>query len=341
MQAAIADLGVAGRGTGPDASLQFAVDIVKRAESVGFDMTLIAARHLGPDLEAWTLATALAMETRTMEVMVAAHPGIIFPQMVAKIGASLDRICGGRLAVNVVNGWNIEEFETFGNGAWLTELEDRYQRMDEFVQVLKGLWTEDPFSFEGKFYRVQSSNLPLKSRRSPNPPIYAASRSIEGKRTIARYCDHWFVPDRGDFRLYRETVELIRAEISAMNGLAAEVGRKVGFGLSANVVCARTMEEADAQASKLEAHGRAARYNKSSVSALGACLVGTSDVIAERIETYEKLGIELLLLQFHPMEAGLEQFIADILPLMSSVCPPPSATEGPRVHRGFGRVDPT
>jgi FMNH2-dependent dimethyl sulfone monooxygenase len=236
--------------------------------------------------------------------------------MVAKLGASLDRISEGRLAINVVNGWNVEEFQTFGNGAWLAEAQDRYRRMDEFVQVMKGLWTQDPFSFSGKFYRVEESRLPLRTRRAPAPPIYTASRSPEGKRTIALHCDHWFVPDRGDFRLYGETTALIRAEIADMERLAASHGRRIRYGLSANVVCAPTLEEAQARAVALEAHGRAARYNKSSVAALGACLVGPPDLIAERIDAYERLGVELMLFQFHPMEEGLDRFAADILPLL-------------------------
>jgi dimethylsulfone monooxygenase len=82
---------------GPDAAFQFAVDVLQRGERHGFDVTLIATRELGPDPEAWTTAAALAGHTKTMELMVAVHPGIITPAMVAKMGASLDRISGGRL----------------------------------------------------------------------------------------------------------------------------------------------------------------------------------------------------------------------------------------------------
>ncbi len=316
MTRAVEELGSPGSGAGPDASFRFAVDILQKAERLGFDMTLIAARHLGPDLEAWTLASALAMATTKMELMVAAHPGVNTPQMVAKMGASLDRISAGRLAVNVVNGWNVEEFNTFGNGAWLTDQADRYRRMDEFIEVLKGLWNRDPFSFEGKFYRVDDSRLPLKPRRAPSPPIYAASRSPAGKDVIARFCDHWFVPDLGDFRRFDETAALIRAEIADMNRRAARLGRRIGYGLSAHVVCRPTIEEAVARAGELEAHGRLARYNKSSIAGLGACLVGTPEVIAARLAVYEELGVELALFQFSPMEAGLDRFAADVLPLL-------------------------
>ena len=53
--------------------------------------------------------------------MPAIHPGIVTPQMVAKMGATLDRISGGRLAINIVNGWWEEEFNLFGNGTWLAK----------------------------------------------------------------------------------------------------------------------------------------------------------------------------------------------------------------------------
>ena len=318
---AIEDLSTAGQADGVDRSLQFAIDIVRKAEAHGFITTLIAARHLGPDLEAWTMATALAMQTRTIEIMVAAHPGIISAQMVAKMGASLDRISGGRMALNVVNGWNVEEFNTFGNGAWQLTEADRYRRMDEFIQVVKGLWTQDPFSFDGAFYRVNESRLPLKTVRLPNPPIYAASRNAEGKRTIARYCDAWFAPDMRDFRRYDETLALVRSEIAAISQTAASFGRKLRFGMSAHVVCARTVEAAIAKAEQLEAYGKLALYNKSSVSGLGACLVGTPELIAERICAYHEAGLEFMLLQSNPMEEGIDQFIADILPLVRKVRP--------------------
>ena len=59
-----------------------------------------------------------------------------------------------------------------------------------------------------------------------------------------------------------------------------------------------------------------ARYNKSAVAGLGACLVGTTQTIADRICAYEDAGLDLLLLQFNPMEEGLERFLSDVLPLV-------------------------
>lgn len=318
MEAAVKDAKVRGAGDGEDKTLEFAASILQKAESCGFDVSLIAARHLGPDLDAWILATALAVKTRRIELMVAVHPGINTPQMVAKMGASLDRISGGRLSINVVNGWSSEEFNLFGNGAWLDYADARYRRMDEFIQVAKGLWREEPFDFHGEFYRTEAATLPLKTRRDSVPPVYAASGSPAGKEIIAQYCDAWFVPDHGDYRRYDETLVLIERAIVEMNTLVGSYGRRVDHCLSGHVICADTMAEAVSRADDMEAYGRISRYNLSTAKALGACLVGTPQVIAERIRAYERAGIGLLMLHFHPMMEGLDRFSEQIMPLLSS-----------------------
>ena len=100
-----------------DGTFEHACDVVRRADELGFHTTLIAERYLGPDLSAWVLASALAMVTKRIELMVAVHPGMVSPQVVAKMASSLDRISSGRAALNIVNGWWMEEFELFSNGA--------------------------------------------------------------------------------------------------------------------------------------------------------------------------------------------------------------------------------
>ena len=113
-----------------DKSFQFALDVVSKGEALGFDITLIAERLLGPDLEAWMLTAALAARTKTIQIMPAIYPGMITPQLAAKMGATLDRITGGRFVINVVNGWYQKEFELFSNGGWIASSEARYKRME-------------------------------------------------------------------------------------------------------------------------------------------------------------------------------------------------------------------
>jgi FMNH2-dependent dimethyl sulfone monooxygenase len=316
MEAAIADLTKRGTGRHVDRSLQFAVDVIDRAERLGFATTLIAERFLGPDLEAWIMTAALAMKTGDIELMVAVHPGIVAPQVVAKMGASLDRISGGRLALNIVNGWWQQEFDLFANGGWLGDMDRRYRRMDEFVQVIKGLWTEDTFSFDGEFYRFESASLPITPVRTPHPPIYAASRTAPGKEIVARECDVWFVPYELPFRHYEESFRHIEREVRDVSAQARALGRSVSFGISAHVICEPTLEAAEAKADALEEYGKRDRVSFVAAKALGAGLVGTPHTIAERLRRYEDIGVDCFMLHYHPMMEGLEVFAAEVMPLL-------------------------
>jgi len=292
---------------------------VSRGEALGFDITLIAERLYGPDLEAWMLAAALAARTKTIQIMPALYPGMITPQLAAKMGATLDHITGGRFAVNIVNGWFQKEFELFSNGAWIGSSDARYNRMNEFVRVLKGLWTEDAFTFQGEFFRAEDATLPMKPVREPHPPIYTASRTDSGKDVIAEYCDLWFVNYVADYQHYEENFATIRQEVADLRDRARHFGRKLSFGMSAHVICADTIAEAHARADDLEAYGQRDRISSTAARGLGACLVGTPELIAERMRRYEDIGLELFLLNFHPMLPGLETFATRVMPLLPPI----------------------
>lgn len=299
-----------------DKSFEFALDVVSKGEAHGFDITLIAERLLGPDLEAWMLTAALAARTKTIQVMPAVYPGMITPQLAAKMGATLDRITGGRFALNVVNGWFQKEFELFSNGAWIESSTARYNRMNEFVQVVRGLWTEDHFTFRGEFFQVEDASLPMKPVRLPHPPIYTASRTDAGKDVIAQHCDLWFVNYVADYRKYEENFAAIRRDIADLAERAAHFGRKLTFGMSAHVICADSLKEAHARADDLEDYARRDRISSTAGRGLGACLVGTPELVAERMRRYEEIGVELFLLNFHPMLQGLETFARLVMPLL-------------------------
>jgi len=234
-----------------DGSFEFACDAVRRADELGFDTTLIAERFLGPDLSAWVLASALAMVTRRIELMVAVHPGMVTPQVVAKMASSLDRISGGRCALNIVNGWWMEEFDLFSNGTWIGDAE-RYPRMGEYIQVIKGLWTDSDFNFDGTYYRAHvraaltgadgkvvipdRGDIVAKASHLPHPPIYAASRSPQGKELIAQHGDVWFAEYKPGYRNFESNIERMAADVRAMDELAATYGRKLRYAINPQVM---------------------------------------------------------------------------------------------------------
>ena len=327
MEAAIADLTTPGAGGGADKSFRMAADLLTRAEELGFESTLIAERLLGPDLEAWMVGAALIAATTRMELMVAVHPGIVPPAVIAKMGASLDRISGGRFAVNVVNGWYEQEIDLFGNGAWLDRSEARYRRMDEYIAVIKALWTGGPVDFEGEFYRVENGGLPIRPVQQPNPPIYAASSSPAGMETVARHCDCWFVAYAPGLASIEDNMAGIAAGIAAMNDRAAKHGRRLSYGISAHVICTDSANEAEERAQALEEYGSRDPVSAVAAKALGAGLVGTPKRIVERLKYFEDVGIDMPMVHFHPMREGLETFAAEIMPAFRRG----TAPERPRV----------
>jgi FMNH2-dependent dimethyl sulfone monooxygenase len=316
MDEAIRDSSTPGFAPGPDKAFRFAVDVLQRGEELGFESTLIAERWMGTDLSAWMLGAALAPLTRRMELMVAVHPGVLTPQAVAKLAVSLDRISGGRAAINLVNGWWKEEFETFGQTFLPIDDTVRYRRMDEFVRVMRGMWLQDKFDFHGEFYNVDGQSLPLKPVHRPHPPLYAGTRNDFGKDVIARDCDYWFVDYVPDHRVWQKNIEQAHSLIDDMRGRAARHGRSVRFGMSCHVICADSMERSIELADQLEEHGKTNRIAFIAARALGPGLVGTPQVIAERVSLLEAAGVDTLMLHFHPMMEGMERFAGQVMPLL-------------------------
>jgi FMNH2-dependent dimethyl sulfone monooxygenase len=273
---------------------------------------LIAQRFLGPDLDSWILASALATQTKTIEIMAAVHPGIMDPRIIAKHAASVDRISGGRCCVNIVNGSRPQEFKVFGQ--WLDQSEARYHRMQEFIQVMKGMWTSDDFTFHGQYYSVEHGTVPTKSVRAPHPPIYAASRVDEGMNVVAQECDTWFVNYNKDYRLYEESLKRVETEIGLMQRRCAGLGRKMEYGINACVLIADTDAEANAIADDYLAQLARDPSISSASGGLGANIIGSRKTVIERIRRYQSLGVDLFMMQFYPMRQGLEVFAQEILP---------------------------
>ena len=298
-------------GGGVDQSYLYAVEFLQRAEELGFDITLIAQRYLGPDLDSWIFATALAAQTKRMEIMAALHPGIADPRMAAKMGASIDRISGGRFCINIVNGLRKDEFDIFGD--WLDQTGPRYRRMHEFIKVMKGLWTSDDFTYKGEYYQVEHGTVPTKSVREPYPPFYAASRVDEGMDVVSQECSTWFVNYDKDRRNYSASLKRIESERAMMEERVRALGKSMVYGINALVLIGETDAQAEAMAQE---HLETIRNDPSmtvGTSGVGANLIGSPKTIVERIRRYQDLGVDLFMLHFYPMRQGLEEFAEKIM----------------------------
>jgi len=305
-----------------------------RSERIGFDLTLIAELMLndikGPDapaLEAWSTAAALAAVTQRLELMVAVRPTFHHPGLLAKHAANIDHIARGRLSLNVVSSWWRDEAAQYGLP--FDEHDARYARTDEWLEVVKGLWSKPRLSHHGRFYSIDNAILEPKPVRAPWPTLYAGGESEAAKNLIARACDayvmHGDPPDRVAAKI---------ADLKARRERWAPDAPPLKFGLAGYVVLRDSDEAArrelgritDVRASargyanyqqwlagtQLEQRVSLEDYSVSN-RGLRSGLVGTPDRIVERLAEFEAAGVDLLLLQFSPQAEEMERFAEQVI----------------------------
>lgn len=308
---------------GDETYLNYAIDVIQRADELGFDVTLVAQRLMGPDIEAWILATTLAAKTNNIVLMPAVHPGIMTAQVVAKLAASLDMVSRGRVALNIVNGWAEHEFQNFSNGQWLSDSDARYRRTDEFLDVVHQLWGGEPTTHRGEFYALDAAWMGPRTVAG-RIPIYSSSHSPAGQDTVARYADVWFAAGtpitvgEANPHFDRE-VAIVADQAAGTKKRGADVGRHIKVALTAMVVLGDTESDALAKVDVLDSH--AARGTFEMIGVGGTPLVGTAAQVAARIRALDAAGIDLLMLKFAPMRAGLDRFGAEVLPLIEDLRP--------------------
>jgi F420-dependent oxidoreductase-like protein len=142
-----------------------------------------------PRFECWTTTTALAADTSTIRLgqLVLCNP-FRQPSLLAKMGATLDAISGGRLILGLGTGWHEGEFRAYGYP--YEDATARVRRLDEAAQIIKKMWTEEAPSFEGRYYSIEEAYCSPKPVQRPHPPLMLAGSGEQlTLRTVARHAD--------------------------------------------------------------------------------------------------------------------------------------------------------
>jgi len=142
-----------------------------------------------PRYECWTTTAALAANTSTIRLgqLVLCNP-FRQPSLLAKMGATLDAISGGRLILGLGTGWHEGEFKAYGYP--YESAAARVGRLDEAAQVIKRMWTEEAPSFEGRYYRIEEAYCSPKPIQRPHPPLMLAGSGEQlTLKTVARHAD--------------------------------------------------------------------------------------------------------------------------------------------------------
>ena len=160
------------------------------AEQVGFDTILVGEHHQHRDgFLPSPLIVSTAVAARTQRIRIGT--GILLlplyhPVHVAEDAATLDIISKGRLTLGVGMGYQAGDFEAFG-----IPLSQRVSRLEEGIEIIRGCWTHDRFSYDGKRFRLHDAAIYPKPVQQPHPPIWVGAMADESIRRAAQYGDAW------------------------------------------------------------------------------------------------------------------------------------------------------
>lgn len=308
------------------------------AENSGFEYALTQIRFTagyGAEYqhESVLFSHALLAATERLNVIAAILPGPWHPALLAKQIATLSHLTGGRINVNIVSGWFRGEFQAIGE-PWLDH-DERYRRSEEFINVLRGIWTQDRFSYHGDFYRFTDYSLKPKPVE-PLPQIFQGGSSRAARDMAARVSDWYFTNGN--------TVEGIKAQVDDIRAKERGTDHRAKIGVNAFGVVRETEAEARAVVQEIidkaipeavkafhdevqnagnASPEREGNWAKSTFEDLvqyndgfRTNLIGTPQQIAERILALKDVGVDLVLLGFLHFQEEVEYFGKHVIPLV-------------------------
>ncbi|SDR61227.1 Flavin-dependent oxidoreductase, luciferase family (includes alkanesulfonate monooxygenase SsuD and methylene tetrahydromethanopterin reductase) [Rhizobiales bacterium GAS113] len=314
------------------------VAVAQMADAAGFEFILPIARWKGFggeinsrewSYETLTFAAGLAGVTRDIALFSTVHVPMAHPVFVAKALTTVDHASNGRAGLNIVCGWNPEEFAMFG----LEMIDNRYAQGLEWFEIMSRIYTADkPFDFDGAFYKLKNVSGRPRPLQQPRPVTLNAAFSPPGRDFAAKAADFLFTTfteiDKG------------REHIEDMQARAAAAGRKVGVFTTCHVVCRPSQSEAEdyyqhyavtmaddasvdhymGQKEKFSGSHEADAYRlhrKRFAAGAGTYpLIGTPRHIAEEMVRMHQAGFAGTTVSFVNFKTELPYFIAEVLPLL-------------------------
>ena len=208
------------------------------AEKANFDSILIPT---GPTCtDSFITATHIASLTKKIKPLIAVRPGFIAPSVAAKMVATLDIISNGRVSLNIVTGGSPIELAMDGD---FVEHDKRYERTDEFIEVMKRVWLDDSFSFEGNYFHTENTKIPVKPIQNPYPKLYLGGSSESALKVAVKHIDTYL--------MWGEPVEKIKEQITKIK---LQSNQSLRFGMRINLIVADTETEAWEKAEEMLAN---------------------------------------------------------------------------------------
>lgn len=294
----------------------FLKKLITKAENSGFDSFWVmdhfhqiqfVGRPEEPMLEGWTVISMLAAITTKIKLGTLVT-GIIYryPSVLAKIAATLDVLSKGRLFMGIGAAWN--EQESLAYGISFPSNQERLLRLDEAIQVIRKMWTDEPYaSFNGKYYQIRNAYCNPKPIQKPSPPILVGgSGERKTLKIVAKYADAC--------NLFGSP-ETVRKKLDILKEHCKSVGRDYSSILKTKLSVIIVDDNNDMAINRVRKTfgGMPEEQIKEFV------IYGTPEDVSRQIEILEQVGIQYLIVDLEPYREleALDTFAGKVINKMS------------------------
>ncbi|MGN6129867.1 MAG: LLM class F420-dependent oxidoreductase [Nocardioidaceae bacterium] len=267
--------------------------VARRAEQLGFGAFFRSDHYLAMGVEglpgptdAWTTLAGLARDTSAIRLgTLMTSATFRLPGPLAISVAGIDQMSGGRVELGIGAGWYEQEHRAYGIPFPPTR--ERFDRLEESLEVITGLWETPPgrtFSYDGRYYPVHDSPALPKPVQSPRPPVLIGGKGRSRTPALAaRFADEFNIPF--------ESAEFTRAQFERVREACEKAGRDPGSLVYSNALvlcCGRDEAEVARRAAAIGRDVEELRANG---------LAGTPEEVLETARRYADAGASRLYLQ--------------------------------------------
>jgi len=221
------------------------------------------------------------------------------PALVAKMGATLQLLSGGRFILGIGAGWKEDEYLAYGYE--FPDLATRVEQLKEALRIIRAMWQEGRVTFRGKHYRVEDAVCSPVPR--PVPPIMVGGGSRRVLKVVAELADWWNVPNAPP-DVYERKLKLLRRECSAIGRDYDEIVK--------TLACMVAIAETEAEAREI---ARRSPFVEE-IRGRGTCIIGDPSQVAGQLGRYVELGATYFMVRFldFPSTKGTRLFVEEVIP---------------------------